>query len=358
MTVLSEAVLADPIALTRALCDIPSVSGDEKAICDAVEQALERLGHLTIQREGNTLVARTDLGRDRRVMLAGHLDTVPVNDNFPTRDDGDVMWGLGTSDMKSGTALALWIAATVPDPRFDLSFAFYDCEEIESDRNGLNKLSKSRPEWLAADFAILLEPTYGLVEAGCQGTMRARVTTHGKRAHSARSWKGENAIHKVAPVLERLGAYEARVVDVEGCTYREGLNAVRIGGGVAGNVIPDECWVEVNFRFAPDLDEKAAETHVREVFDGYDVEVTDSAPSCRPGLDRPEAAEFVAAAGGEFAAKLGWTDVARFATLGIPAVNFGPGDPNLAHKQDERVELPRITACAEALRAYVTGAHR
>jgi succinyl-diaminopimelate desuccinylase len=286
-------------------------------------------------------------------MLAGHLDTVPVNDNFPTRLDGDVLWGLGTSDMKSGTALALWIAATVERPKFDLSFAFYDREEIEAEHNGLNRLSQTRPELLAADFAILLEPTYGLVEAGCQGTMRVRVTTSGKRAHSARSWKGENAIHKLAPVLERLNGYEAREVEVDGCTYREGLNAVFIGGGVAGNVIPDEGWVDVNFRFAPDRDEAAAAAHLEEVFAGFDIAISDSAPSCRPGLDRPEAAEFVAAAGGEFRAKLGWTDVARFATLGIPAVNFGPGDPNLAHKQDERVEIPRIRACADALRAYV-----
>jgi succinyl-diaminopimelate desuccinylase len=350
---LSEAVLADPVALTRALCDIQSVSWNEAEICDEVETALKRMRHLTTERVGNTLVARTELGRGRRVMLAGHLDTVPVNDNFPTRLDGDVLWGLGTSDMKSGTALALWIAATVERPKFDLSFAFYDREEVEAEHNGLNKLSQTRPELLAADFAILLEPTYGLVEAGCQGTMRVRVATSGKRAHSARSWKGENAVHKLAPVLERLNAYEAREVEVDGCTYREGLNAVFIGGGVAGNVIPDEGWVDVNFRFAPDRDEAAAEEHLREVFAGFDIAISDSAPSCRPGLDRPEAAEFVAAAGGEFRAKLGWTDVARFATLGIPAVNFGPGDPNLAHKQDERVEIPRIRACAEALRAYV-----
>ncbi|WP_035697905.1 succinyl-diaminopimelate desuccinylase [Glycomyces tenuis] len=356
MTVLSEAVLADPVALTRALCDIRSVSGEEAEICDAVEGALARLGHLKVERVGNTLVARTELGRGKRVMLAGHLDTVPVNGNFPTRlDDDDRLWGLGTSDMKSGTALALWIAATVPKPKFDLSFAFYDCEEIEAERNGLNRLSKSRPELLAADFAILLEPTYGMVEAGCQGTMRARITVRGKRAHSARSWTGKNAIHDAARVLHRLNAYGAREVEVDGCVYREGLNAVSIGGGVAGNVIPDECRVEVNYRFAPDRDEAAAEAHLREVFIGWDVEITDSAPSCRPGLDRPEAAEFVAAAGGEFRAKLGWTDVARFATLGIPAVNFGPGDPNLAHKQDEHVEIDIIRDCADALRAYVKG---
>jgi succinyl-diaminopimelate desuccinylase len=148
VTELSEATLADPVELTRALCDIASVSGDEAAICDAVEEALVKRPHLDVRRDGNTLVARTDLELGRRVMLAGHLDTVPVNQNFPTRQEGDVLWGLGTSDMKSGTALALWIAATVERPRFDLSFAFYDCEEVESERNGLNRLSKTRPEWM------------------------------------------------------------------------------------------------------------------------------------------------------------------------------------------------------------------
>ncbi|WP_029767137.1 succinyl-diaminopimelate desuccinylase [Haloglycomyces albus] len=349
----SEQTLADPVELTRALCDVESVSGDEERLCDMVENTLATRSHLTVKRHGNTLVAHTDIGSDQRVMLAGHLDTVPVNQNFPTTTEGDVMRGLGTSDMKSGTALALWIATQVERPAFDLSFAFYECEEIDSAYNGLNILAREHPEWLQADFALLLEPTYGLVEAGCQGTMRALIKTEGKRAHSARSWLGDNALHKLADVLNRLEEYEARNVEVNGLTYHEGLNAVAIGGGVAGNVIPDAGWVEVNYRFAPDRDEAAAEQHVRDVFAGFEVELTDSSPSCPPGLDRPVAAEFLQAAGGKAQAKLGWTDVARFATLGIPAVNFGPGDPNLAHTREEEVEIPRIEHCATVLKSYV-----
>jgi len=351
---LDEQTLADPVALTRALVDIESVSGDEDAISDAIFDALAGLAHLTVERDGNVVFARTDLGRGRRVMLAGHTDTVPLNDNFPSRTEGDVMWGCGTSDMKSGTALALYLAATVTNPRHDLSFAFYDCEEIEAERNGLNRIAKTRPEWLAADFALLLEPTYAGVEAGCQGTMRADVRTTGVRAHAARSWLGGNAIHGAAEILNRLARYEGRKVTIDGCDYREGLNAMFINGGVAGNVVPDECVVQVNFRFAPDRDEAAAEAHVREVFAGLDVTIADSAPAAMPGLDEPAAKEFIAAVGRPPNGKLGWTDVARFAALGIPAVNYGPGDPNLAHKQDERVEIPLIRECAEVLRRYLT----
>src|SRR5258706_2141229 len=218
----------DPVALTRALVDIASVSGDEKEITDAVELALRGAPHLSVERAGNVVRARTGLGRPQRVILAGHLDTVPLHDNFPSTLDGEVLYGCGTADMKSGSALALHLAATVAEPVFDVTYLFYDCEEIEAERNGLNLISQSHPSWLAADFAILLEPTYGLVEAGCQGTMRARVTTGGRRAHSARSWLGVNAIHAAGEVLRRLSDYAPRRVDIDGCGYREGLNAVRI----------------------------------------------------------------------------------------------------------------------------------
>jgi succinyl-diaminopimelate desuccinylase len=352
---LSHTVLADPVALTRALVDIESVSGDEAEITDAVEAALKAAPHLNVTRVGNTLVAATALGRPQRVVLAGHLDTVPVAGNLPSRTEGNILHGCGTSDMKSGVALALSLAVGAAVPRYDVTYLFYDCEEVESERNGLRKLAASHPDLLAADFALLLEPTYGLVEAGCQGTMRAIVRTTGKRAHSARSWHGVNAIHAAGEVLARLNAYEARSVDIDGCRYREGLNAVRIGGGVAGNVIPDECWVEVNFRFAPDRSEEQAHAHVREVFEGFEVAVTDSAPGALPGLTAPPAQEFLAAVGQPPQAKLGWTDVSRFAALGIPALNFGPGDPNLAHTREEHVEIDRIVAGAETLRRWLVG---
>ncbi len=350
----SSETLADPVELTRALVDIESVSGDEKHITDVVERSLRGVGHLSVERDGNVVMARTDRGRDHRVALAGHLDTVPIADNVPARLDGELMHGCGTSDMKSGVALALHLAVTLAEPRYDLTYLFYDCEEIEAERNGLNRISRTRPDWLTADFAVLLEPTHGEVEAGCQGTMRAEIRCVGKRAHAARSWFGLNAIHEIGAVLGRLRAYEPRRVTIDGCEYREGLNAVRIAGGVASNVIPDECSVEVNFRYAPDRDEAGAEAHLREVFDGLPIEITDSAPAAPPGLTAPAAADFLAAIGTPPRAKLGWTDVARFATLGVPALNFGPGDPNLAHAREERVEIPKIRAGAEALRRWLS----
>ncbi|MET7421865.1 succinyl-diaminopimelate desuccinylase [Dactylosporangium sp. NPDC005555] len=352
---LTRDVLDDPIALTRALVDIESVSGDEAEIADRVQQALEGTD-LKVERFGHTIVARTELGRPQRVVLAGHLDTVPLNDNWPSRTEGNLMHGCGTSDMKAGTAIALHLAVTEWEPRHDVTYVFYECEEVDSARNGLKILADTRPGLLTdASFALLLEPTHGLVEAGCQGTLRVLARTSGRRAHSARSWLGDNAIHKAAPILQRLLAYEPRTVTIDGCEFREGLNAVRIGGGVAGNVIPDACVVEVNFRFAPDRSEEQAVAHVRDVLDGFDLEVVDSAPGALPGLDAPPAREFLAAIGQPPRAKLGWTDVARFAALGVPALNYGPGDPNLAHKQDEHVELDKIAEGADVVRRWLTG---
>jgi succinyl-diaminopimelate desuccinylase len=344
---------ADPVALTAALVDVPSVSGDERALADAVEAALRALPHLEVQREGETVLARTNLGRAGRVLLAGHLDTVPVADNLPSRRDGELLYGCGTSDMKAGDAVFLHLAATLPEPRHDLTLVFYDCEEIEAARNGLGRVERELPDWLAADLALLGEPTDGLVEAGCQGTLRIEIRTTGRRAHSARSWLGDNAIHRAAPVLNRLAAYEARRVSIDGCEYREGLQAVKIAAGVAGNVVPDECTVTVNFRFAPDRTVDAAERHVREVFDGFDVTLTDSSPGALPGLAAPAAQEFLAATGQAPRAKYGWTDVSRFAALGIPALNYGPGDPNLAHTREEHVAVGQITRSVEVLRRFL-----
>jgi succinyl-diaminopimelate desuccinylase len=234
-----------------------------------------------------------------------------------------------------------------------VTYLFYEAEEIASKYNGLRLVGEQKPEWLLADFAVLLEPTYGKVEAGCQGTLRAEIKTTGRRAHTARAWRGVNAIHAQGEVLRRLTDYRPRTVTIDGCTYREGLNAVRITGGVSGNVVPDECVVEVNLRFAPDRTEKQALEHVHEVFDGFAVELTDSAPGALPGLSAPPAREFLIAVGEEPAGKLGWTDVARFAALGIPALNFGPGDPLLAHAPDEHVEIGKIRDGAATLHRWL-----
>src|SRR5512145_208635 len=318
---------ADVVDLTEQLVNIESVSGNEQAIADAVESQLRTLSHLEVSRFGNTVVARTHHGRAERVVIAGHIDTVPLNNNLPARRDDKYLHGLGSCDMKGGVAVALRIAATMPVTNRDITFVFYDCEEVEEHRNGLKLLGDSNPELLEADFAILMEPSDAVVEAGCQGTLRVDVMTRGERAHSARSWNGVNAIHAAAAVLDRLTAYEPRRPVIDGLEYREGLNAVFVNGGVAGNVLPDTCTVSVNYRFAPDRSEEEAVAHMHEVFDGFEIEVTDSAPAAMPGLSVPAAAAFVEAVGGQVKPKFGWTDVARFSVLGVPAVNFGPGDP-------------------------------
>lgn len=347
----------DPIELTAALVDIPSESRDEARLADEVEAALRaQTSGFEVVRNGNAVLARTRARRRTRVLLAGHLDTVPVAENLPSRVDGGDLWGCGTADMKSGDAVFLHLAATVEEPVHDLTLVFYDCEEIDAAANGLGRIERELPDWLAADVAILGEPTGGYIEAGCQGTLRVVISATGTRAHSARAWLGDNAIHKLGAVLDRLAGYSARTVDIDGCEYREGLSAVRIDGGVAGNVIPDAAAVTVNFRFAPDRSVEAALHHVHEVFDGLDVRIeqTDAAAGALPGLSQPAAKALVEAAGGRVRAKYGWTDVARFAALGIPAVNFGPGDPNLAHTRDERVPVANITAAAETLRRYLS----
>src|SRR3954452_958425 len=249
---LTPDVLVDPVVLTRVLVDVESVSRNEKVIADCVEEVLRKAPHLSVDRHGNTVMARTDLGREQRVVLAGHLDTVPINNNFPSTVVDDLIYGCGTADMKSGVALALHLAATLPEPAYDVNYLFYEAEEIDSRFNGLRRVAEARPEWLLADFAVLLEPTYGVVEAGCQGTLRVKARTTGRRAHTARAWRGVNAIHAAGEILRRLADYRPRQVTIDGCTYREGLNAVAIAGGLAGNVVPDECVVEINMRFAPD----------------------------------------------------------------------------------------------------------
>ncbi len=344
---------ADVVALLRALIDIESVSGDETPIADAVEQALRPYDHLEVIRDGNVVIARTDLGRTERVVIAGHLDTVPIADNVPSwvteQDDDQIIWGRGACDMKGGVAVQLSVAAAVAEPARDVTWIFYDNEEVEEELNGLNRIAREHPDYLAGDFAVLCEPTKAGIEGGCQGTMRLVVELTGVAAHSARSWMGHNAIHDAGAVLGRLAAYEAQEVEVDGLTYREGLNAVQISGGIAGNVIPDRCEIEVNYRFAPDKSPAEAEAVARAVLEGYVVRVTDVAAGARPGLDQPAAAQFLAAVGGEATAKFGWTDVARFSAMGIPAVNFGPGDPSKAHADDEFCPASDVVSCRAAL---------
>lgn len=349
----------DVAQLTADIIDIESVSGNETLLADAVELALRSLPHLSVTRNGDAIVARTELGRAERVILAGHLDTVPLptvegsRGTVPSQVIDGVLYGRGTTDMKGGVAVQLAVAATMTSPNRDVTYVFYDHEEVEAAKSGFGRLVRDNNELLGADFGILLEPSNGTIEGGCNGTMRFEATTKGLSAHSARAWMGENAIHAAAPILSRLADYEPATVTVDGLDYRESLNAVRIKGGIAGNVIPDSCVVEINYRFAPDKNIAQAEAVVRELLDGFDLVRTDAASGARPGLDAPAAASFVAAVGREPKPKYGWTDVARLAELGIPAVNFGPGDPILAHSDDEHVAQEDIRACLQALTRWL-----
>ncbi len=368
-------LLQDPVDLTAALVDIESVSHNETAIADAVEVALREVAQadesIEILRIDNNVIARTHRGLPQRVILAGHLDTVPTADNVPSTrgvdaQGRDTLFGCGTVDMKSGDAVYLHAFATLAasqELQRDLTLIMYECEEIAAEFNGLRHLSESHPELLAGDVALLGEPSGNVIEAGCQGSIRLRLTAHGTRAHSARAWLGDNAVHKLAPVLSRIAAYEPQTVDIDGLDYREGLNVVWLEAGVATNTVPDEAVLRVNFRFAPNRSADEAMAHFREVL-GLDefaaedltVDVEDVSPGALPGLHAAAAKELVAVAGDVVKPKFGWTDVARFSALGIPAVNFGPGDPAYCHKKDEQIPVECITALWEDLRRYLTTA--
>ena len=344
---------AGVVELTAQLIDIPSESHHESALADLVADALAACEHLLVDRFGDTIVARTNLGRSSRVLIGGHLDTVPANGNLPHRTEGDLIYGLGAADMKAGLAIGVRLATMVSSPARDVTYVFYSGEEVAAQFNGLGHVMQRNPELLACDAAILMEPTNGIVEAGCQGTMRVQIVIPGERAHSARSWMGVNAIHSSRRVLTILEEYQPRRPIVEGLEYREGLNAVGITGGIAGNVIPDVCTVTVNYRFAPDRSVAEAEAHLREVFSGWELSVVDEAPAARPGLDLPMIQDFAAAMGAPVQPKFGWTDVARFAALDVPALNFGPGDPALAHHQDECVSITQVLDVESRMRNWL-----
>ncbi|MFF2507645.1 succinyl-diaminopimelate desuccinylase [Streptomyces sp. NPDC058067] len=348
---------ADVVTLTEALVDMPSESGAEGPLADAVEAALRALPGLDVERVGNSVVARTDAGHSERVVIAGHLDTVPEAGNLPARRDGERLYGLGACDMKAGVAVALKLAAAVAGRPLhrDVTFAFYECEETVGDRNGLAVIAARRPELLSGDLALLLEPSDAGVEAGCQGFLLADIVVPGQRAHTARAWMGANAAHLAGDVLTRLHAHEPERILIDGLEYREGLNAVAVRAGVSSNVVPDECVVTVNLRFAPSRSPEQAEAYLRGLFPEYELRVTEAEPGALPGLDRPMAAGLVKALGVEPRPKLGWTDVARFAALGTPALNCGPGDPRLAHTPGEFVPMAEVRACEERLRDWLLG---
>lgn len=339
-----------------AICDLESVSGAEEALADELEQILRSQPHLEVFRDGNAVVAKTNLGKER-VLIAGHIDTVPVANNLPTElhhfEREQVIFGRGTVDMKAGVAVMVKLAVELTNPTRDITWIFYDNEEVDSSLNGLGRLTRNHPDLIQGSFAILCEPTSAMVEGGCNGTIRVDVVAKGKKAHSARPWMGENAIHKLLPALELLAGYEPAVVSVDGLDYKESLNAVMASAGIATNVIPDQATLMVNYRFAPSRSAKEAEEILRELFAGYEVVVRDVAEGARPGLDTELANQFIAATNTAVHPKYGWTDVARFSALGIPAVNYGPGDPALAHADNENVPVGHIQDVYSGLKGWL-----
>ena len=350
-------LLGDVAELTRQLVDIQSVSGNEAEIADAIEQALKPLSHLSLTRDGNAIVAKASLGRSQQVVIAGHIDTVPVADNLPSKlmsfEREQVIWGRGSVDMKAGVAVMLKLAAEITEPSFDMVWVFYDQEEIEASKNGLGRLVRNHPELIKGNFAILCEPTAATIEGGCNGTMRVELELSGIKAHSARPWMGSNAIHKLVGVLNVLNAYIPQEIEVDGMVFRESLNAVLVSGGIASNVIPDSATVTLNYRFAPSRSVEDATEYLRTLFPDNPFAVVDSAAGAKPGMNSPEAKAFVAAVKAPVNPKYGWTDVARFSEMGIPAVNYGPGDPNKAHADDENVPASQIYACEAGLRNFL-----
>ncbi len=349
----------DLLALTEELCAIPSVSRDERAIADFVESRLrERASGLVIERVGDNVVARTELGHERRVVLGGHLDTVPPKENATPRRQGETLHGLGSTDMKGGIAVMVAVAeALAAGPgteRFDVTLVFYVAEEIAEEWNGLRDLFAHRPDLVAGDLAILLEPTEAWVEAGCQGTLHLRATFRGERAHSARPWMGANAIHRASEALALIAAADPGTIDVDGLAYRQSLQAVRIEGGVANNVVPDECSIIVNRRFAPSVSATQAEAETRDLLVGAEeITVLNVSAAAPPMLWDPLVAELVGTFDLGVRPKLGWTDVARFAAHGIPALNFGPGDPTIAHTAGEHVTRESIDGCYAVLARFL-----
>jgi succinyl-diaminopimelate desuccinylase len=348
---------ADLLGLSAALVAVPSVSHDEQRLADEVEARLAaRAATLSIERLGENVIARTDHGRDRRVVFGGHLDTVPANANAEARVDGDILRGLGSADMKGGLAVMLRLAEVIAGGGgdHDVTFVFYECEEVADEFNGLRRLFAERADLVAGDFAVLMEPTGNAVEAGCQGSLHVAAHFAGERAHSARPWMGRNAIHRVAGVLNRIADHEPATVDVDGLHYREALQVVRIEGGVANNVVPDACVLVVNRRFAPRFSVDEAYAQVAELLEGADrLEVVNASPAGPPNLEDSLVAEFIATVDAPVGPKLGWTDVARFASRGIPALNFGPGDPTVAHTAGEFVERVALEQAYAALARFL-----
>jgi succinyl-diaminopimelate desuccinylase len=343
-------------ALAAELVAIPSPSHEEAALADRVEAMLAEAPHLELRRIGDNVIARTRLGRSGRVLVAGHLDTVRSAAGGPELD-ATRLRGLGAADMKGTLAVMLSLAIELDHPALDLTWLFYAREEVDRAESGLLEVAAVAPELLEADVAILGEPTSAAVEAGCQGTLRLEVRLGGVSAHTARPFMGRNAIRRLALVLAALAEAEPRSVEIDGVRFVEQLEPVAVSGGSGANVVPDAARLVVNHRFAPDRSAEEAEAWVRSLIEpllgepGDAIELLDAAQGALPALTDPLLARLVELSGRPVTAKVGWTDVASFAERGVPAANYGAGDPLLAHHPDEEVLVAELEELAATFRS-------
>ena len=346
--------LADTLA---ELIDIPSVTGDEQAICDHVSERLStNAPHLTLQRVNHSLLA-SSAGDGPLVLLAGHLDTVPPQGQPPARIDGGRMHGLGASDMKGGVAVMLHLMEeTDPAWPYRLAAVFYEAEEGKFANNGLEPVL-NRFTWLSeAMFGVLLEPSDGEIQAGCNGVMNAKVVFIGKSSHSARPWWGENAISKAGAWLSKMHTRRPDPVNLDGLVFKEVMSVTLARGGLAANIIPPRFEMNLNYRFGPHRTTAEAEEEVRRVCREADqVEIVDSAPSGRVVTDHPLVTELAEAAGVGIGSKQGWTDVARLTARGIPSINFGPGETSQAHTADESMPLDHLALVYDSMKKVFSG---
>ena len=343
--------MSDLESSLRDLLVIPSVSGEEDAIADYVVARLATKSDWRVDRVGNTVIAHRDGGPGPRLLLCGHLDTVPGDQGVD--EDTDCFYGLGVCDMKGGLAVMLSLAdrpCALP-----MTMVFYPCEEVAFERNGLHLLGPAEAMVADHDLAVLLEPTDGVVELGCQGSLRLRLELAGRRAHTSRPWMGVNAIDRVGELLARATDFERRRPLLAGVHFQESLSPTRVESFVANNVVPDRARLWLNYRFAPDLSgEQALEqlsVWLRPVLGDDDLleaeEIAEGAAPVQKGF------EALIESAGQVRAKLGWTDVSFVSSLGVPSVNFGPGDPLLAHGGNERLEKAKLHSSLETLASWI-----
>jgi succinyl-diaminopimelate desuccinylase len=337
---------------TLALVDIPSVSRAEAEAMAFVRAALPLE---PVWASDDVLFATTERHAGHPlVLLAGHVDTVPEQDNLPGRIKDGAVVGLGASDMKGGVAVMLELADWAKDAvlALDLGFLFFTREELSADESPLPAFLESCSVARESELVIVLEPTDNEIHVGCVGNLNAQLTFRGTSAHSARPWTGENAIHKAAATLAPLAALEPLDVEVDGLVFREVISAVAIEGGIADNVVPDRCVARLNYRYAPGRSRESAEARLRELAGDAELEILGNSPPAHVVVDRPLVTRLREADDFAVQPKQAWTPVAQFAEAGLDAVNLGPGATRYAHKADEQVEIGELVRSYQALRRF------